>query len=231
MHFTTPRSSYPPDPWCLGVPVWRWQLGMLSKAEELEKLNAEARRKELEDLKAAKIAAQEDEARKLKEQARRYDALLGLWAVWRLDAEQDSRPRSECGRVLTCVSLGWRCGDQAGLHGACPAPERARADRGVVQQAGATATQITLHPYHSISPPCHWVSSSAAACFGGSLMLRGPVLPGIDERGREGAPAAREGGGRGTQDRVQRRTRTSPLHSFPGTQTQTHSARGPGLGK
>lgn len=51
------------------------QLGMLSKAEELEKLNAEARRKELEDLKAANIAAKEEEARKLKEQAKRYGTL------------------------------------------------------------------------------------------------------------------------------------------------------------
>lgn len=134
---------------------------MLSKAEELEKLNAEARRKELEDLKAAKIAAQEDEARKLKEQARRYDALLE-WGVGRLDAEQNSRPRSEGGGSLTGVSLGWLCGGQAGLHGACPAPERARADRGVVQQAGATPTHTP-----SISRPYQSVSFLVVICFSG----------------------------------------------------------------
>jgi hypothetical protein len=66
---------------------------MLSKAEELEKLNAEARRKELEDLKAAKIAAQEDEARKLKEQARRYGALLGLWGVGRSRRKIGQEPK------------------------------------------------------------------------------------------------------------------------------------------
>lgn len=57
-----------------------------------------------------------------------------------------------------CLSLGWLCG-QAGLHGACPAPERARADRGVVQQAGATATHTP-----SISRPYLGV------VFGGCLV-------------------------------------------------------------
>lgn len=66
--------------------------------------------------------------------------------------------------------------------------------------------QHTLHPSHGPISRCRfWLSSALVdADFAVSCVWY------IDERGREGAPAAREGGGRGTQDRVQRRTRTSP---------------------